>query len=132
MTTRPVNVTLELSEEFLSDILVTAFDGSCGGSWYWAQPDCADWLELSVPNEACSTWLSVKVREQEASGDKAKRFKLDHEALVKGIELLFKPGVLPKRSDIRNAVLQQEAGDIDIDGADVLVQLACFGALIYG
>jgi hypothetical protein len=130
-----VQVSLDITRGFLSDILVTAFDGGYGGSWYWARPHMQTpeqgpkfWLEVDG-----DYWMAVHIIESDVSeGDSPRAFYINHHTLLLGLNKLFQPGVLPKRGDIRSAVIAQEAGNIDSDAADVIVQLACFGELVYG
>lgn len=133
--TQEVHVTLALTQEFLSDILVTAFDGSYGGSWHWAAPVVRGTRSAWKVDKDTDTWLSVHITEkfdEDEATQPGDTWKVDHAMLARGIQRLFTPGVLPRRGDIRNAVLEQDAGNIDSDGADVLVQLAVFGELVYG
>lgn len=135
-TTQPtftITIPITLTTEFLSDILTTAFDADFGGCWYWAEPyakkgDDDPWHIDADGN----TWLSVTVAEKEASGDRRKAKRVDHAMLVQGIKKLFEPGILPGRGDIRSAVQNLDAGHIDADAADVLVQLGFFGTTVYG
>lgn len=73
-----IEIKRELPEQFLSDILVTAFDGGYGWSWHWFEPATGSWLTTkhedtcprtvekwtSVPPECkCDAlWMSVSVR----------------------------------------------------------------------
>lgn len=125
-----VTIELSLTEEFLSDILIGAFDGGCGACWYWAQPYRKEGDAFTVDGEI---WRSVKIVEKEAAtGDKRKWCVMDHERLIRGIKKLFEPGVLPKRDDVRNAIVQSDGGMLDAEGFDIIVQLALFGELVYG
>ena len=138
-----VTIELELSEEFLSDILTIAFDGDYGGCWYWARPcelrenkdgEVLSAWEIDPPSKGVKAgvnnlmWRSVSIKDRETDNV----FVVTHSALTRGIQELFKPGVLPKRGDIRDAILKQDSGQIDVEGADVIVQLGVMGAVIYG
>lgn len=125
-----VTVALLLTTEFLSDILVIAFDGAYGGCWYWARP-AADKPHEKVFTIEGDTWWAVRITEKDPEG-KRRTWNVDHARLVKGISKLFEPKVLPKRGDIRSAIIQIDAGQIDAEGADIIVQLAVFGELVYG
>ena len=91
--------------EFYGDVIVTARYGAIG----WA------------------LWR--------ADGDARKTFTLDKELIRKGIAKVFDPG-FEVREDIRKSVIDayntQDAGDIDAEAADVIVQAAVFGEIIYG
>ena len=125
-----VTIELNITEEFLSDILVGAFDGAYGACWYWAQPRSKDGAHpFKVDGDL---WRSVTIIEKESSGEIYKSGVVDYERLLRGIKKLFEPGVLPKRSDVRNAILQNDGGQLDAEGFDIIVQLAFFGELVYG
>lgn len=130
--TRQVTVVIDLSRDFLSDVLTTAFDADYGGCWYWAAPRIHGTRPLSAWNIDGEVWIAVTIVEREASGEKRKWCVVDHGRIVKGIERLFSRGCLPGRNDIRNAILKGDAGDIDANAADVIVQLGMFGELVYG
>ena len=60
----------------------------------------------------------------------ARKFTLTDALIARGCRLLLEPGILPRRGDLRTAVLEQDAGDIDGPGADVIVQLGCFAEVL--
>lgn len=127
-----VTIELKLGEQFLSDVLVTAFDGQYGGCWYWAEAYSDKAFAFTGDR-----WDYVTIREK-VDGEPTqplKHWKVDHALLAKGIETLFDTGskVSPvMRHSLREAVLAQDAGNIDASDADVLVQLAVFGEMVYG
>lgn len=133
--TNAVAVKVELSDDFLSDILITAFDGSCGGSWYWAEPIVGiptfgiDKAE-NVMND-CWRWLAVNDRES----DGIKLLVVDHVRLTNGIQSIIDGSVALNaeiHSSVLSAVLESDAGYIDATAADCIVQAGMFGEVIYG
>lgn len=120
-----VNVTLHVGATFLSDILVTAFDGSLGGSSYWAEGHrvLANGKELSEKDLAFSNWDTVLIR------DKPEGTNLEVNILhvIKGLEIVTKES--PR---ILDAVVREDAGEIDAGDADWIVQSGLFGEQVYG
>jgi hypothetical protein len=110
-------------EQFLSDILTTAVEGGIG---YWAE--VCDIVSDDVQNV-----LSFKVRDFEASPSEPwKEVTLQgiEEAITLVKEEKVKIGKFT-RNDILFADCDQDAGMIDAEAADVLVQIAAFGEIIY-
>lgn len=192
MTT--IEIKRELSKEFLSDVMVTAFDGNYGACWTWADPVGRFWLESEQNPEnmdpAYSFWMKahIRVNPDEPTGDKIldreDGFVIDHEAIARGISIIINDdyvgvwrearphdvrrydslaakareqgftesaemkqefrhenGVLQVfthetarglRQQIAFAVDEQDAGEIDADCADAIVQAAAFGRVIFG
>lgn len=137
-----VHLAVPLSEDFLSSILITAFDADYGGCWYWAEPYGDDaWDIDSVKTGDDALWRSVRVKLREPCGKEsvdttAGSFGLlcDYRALESG--LLFAIGRNGVNHVIRDSifrgVVEDDAGEIDAIGADVIVQMGLFHELIYG
>ncbi len=134
MTT--ITMTKTLPDGFLSDVLITAFDGSYGGCWYWAKPDLrrndGRWLTTGPDG----TWQSCLITlDPEGSTSCAERLMqeagvlVNHDVIAQGITKALADGRYPS---INEAVLTVDAGCIDADDADVIVQLAVFGEVVYG
>lgn len=149
----------ELSPEFVSDCLITAFDGSYGGCWEWAEPQTGSWLTVrhaddcervvkewsSVgPECTCGSkrlWVSVAVRRQEdyETGNfaldtlSADGFLVDAHVIQIGIQR-----VITREAAIRDdleaqvvrSVLEGDA-DIDAHAIDCVVQAGYFGKVIW-
>lgn len=134
MTVRSIGVKVDLTPEFLSDVLIIAFDAPHGGCWYWAEPsinaDTEQWAYISPDDK---TWTKVTVVETEPSDGKSPIvYTVNHPAIQRGCELLLKKVI--EGADFPTtavAILQQDAGMIDADAADVIVQYAIFGEVIY-
>ncbi len=135
--TSSITIHRALSEEFYSDVLITAFDGSVGGSWYWARPQTGSWLSARNPDGGRSVWTSVSIIEQEPQEFEGCNpdgmYTVTHETVRKGIQELLDSGSI--RDDllgqIMRSVLEDEA-DIDADAADCIVQQGLFGEVVYG
>ncbi len=114
----------ELSDEAVKDILVIAAEG---GINYW----CIGMLHR-YPRES----RQFKVREQEPSeGDACKEFDITADTVKRGITAIL---TKPYKTDVRmvlevlHMLVEDDAGVIDADGADAIIQMGCFGELVYG
>lgn len=120
--------------EFLSDVLITATEG---GINYWAHPRSRTWD--GIPAEPGSTLMSaVLVDREELEGDQPtnKRHVIDHDAVERGIALILSTTEkFSVREDIYRMILlghyKNDAGEIDAEAADVIVQAALFGEILY-
>ena len=125
-----VTVVLHFTDEYLGNILVTAFDGQYGGCWFWAEPKGPNWLVTAPDSDDCPFhWKSCTVREKEASnGTKRKWAVVDHEMVARGIQRVLES---KGREHLKQRLL---SGDDDIDsyGADTIIQFAIFGEEVYG
>lgn len=126
-------ITKTLSDEFLSDVLITAFDGDLGACWYWAQPAQDHWLQtVAVPNTRQRLWLHVAIAERDEPN---KGRMVDENVLAQGIRLLL-VGKVGIRSDLlehlKTGVWEGDAGEIDAEVADCIVQAGLFGQIVYG
>jgi hypothetical protein len=127
--------------EFLSDIITTAIEGGTG---YWAQVSQYQYVmdgELSVcvgkrnGDGAKATIHELDEDDVEGSGYKKEGVVIDIDTIAHGIGLILsgKVGIhdrleeLLKRGNERN-----DAGDVDADVADMIVQAALFEEIRYG
>ena len=92
---------------------------------YWATKAVVD-----------STKQTYTITEEEAHDDEGARdFTITYTDIVEAMMKLA-TGEVAIRSDIReeigNAFINYDESDIDGEGADVIIQVACFGDVIYG
>lgn len=180
-----INIKRDLPKEFLGDILVTAFDGAYGGSWYWSYPSGRFAFRSETPagtNDAsASIWTSVTIRIDDDSQTGEPKWDnvehvIDHDVIAKGIERIvnddyegaFRPATdeevedwkkngTPRgrnyrlvagkglmvdtgetarayREDLASCLsaTEPDAGDIDSNIADAIVQAGLFGKVIFG
>lgn len=153
-----VKTELTLTPEFLGDVMVTAFDGAHGYSWdAWAMPATDDWLEKEGDDAVTEIWTKVVVKDK--YGDEPDVYTVTHETLAKGIQRILddKPVHMLKqlnpngpetvevpveeawahwsaayRALITNAVITNDAGEVDGGVADDIVQAGVLGHVIYG
>lgn len=126
-------------ERFLSDIITAAVEGGTG---YWAQVSQYQWVDTDGT-------IKVTVGRQNGLGARATLHELDEgidtyvkegreisvDTIAHGIRAIMNPDFeINKRlkDTIAAADRQNEAGDIDAEAADVIVQAAIFGEIKYG
>ena len=98
-----VEVSVEVSRQTIEDIITTAVEG---GINYWA-----------VGTQRPSVW-----REEESSTEGPRRWFDIGYAVRRGLPLAVAEGYVG---------LPVDAGDVDADQADVIVQLGVFGEVVY-
>ena len=122
---------------FLAEVVVTAAES---GVHYWAELSEYDWDD---DGKGEITDASFRVRgfdgdipNDVGSVDRALEWQLvDLDTIERGIEALRDPGfqVNPRiQAEIFAGERVNDAGMIDANGADVIVQAAVFGEIIYG
>jgi hypothetical protein len=119
-----ITVEVEVSEEFLLDIICTAAEG---GINYWA----VEARNVKRGGRDGLDYLSFEVRPEEE-----KTWHLVNPAIIgQGIQLILS-GKVKISSQIagwiQQGVTEQDAGIIDADCADCIVQAGVFGEIVYG
>ena len=116
-TARIIHVAIELEPEFLQEVLTTAVQGSIT---YWAE----------------SKLYGTEVYELTSAMDPAdfEPCAFSVGSIAMGIRRALERNNCAKHiwTQISNAVHYQDAGYIDADCADVIVQLAVFEEIVYG
>lgn len=125
------------SEQLARDVMVTAVEG---GSGYWARfigvqrvdnegfPDHLDIISFQVrPDEPAYSDKREDLRDQ-FQEITAEKILVAMQQIVRD-EKLISPSF---QSDVLLALLHDDASDIDADGADAILQVACFGELVFG
>ena len=133
---------------FLSDVLVTAVEGGIG---YWSQCDGYRWdtdrweyaelgVTLYVPAhevDAADYRLPVGHGLIESWGEETPAYtvRVTLDAIASGIGIVTRGEAGVHKDyigDVFSASLHNDAGDIDAGTADMIVQAAVFGKVIYG
>lgn len=121
--TAKLTIEFPLPDNLLNDLLVTAVEG---GSNYWAEfRTCERDAELNI--------VRVTVTEWEPSGDIAKSMIITPADLLRGLQATIAEG--EKRSEFTNAVpcvIRCLTENYDANDADIILQHAMFGELVYG
>jgi hypothetical protein len=62
--------------------------------------------------------------------------RIDHKVIAKGMQMVLDDkdsnGNAINRGSLQSSILRQDAGDIDSEDADVIVQLGAMGEVIFG
>jgi hypothetical protein len=131
-----VTTTLPITAHMVDAVLVGAFDGSYGASFYWAdalnikvtKPESGDILD--------ELWYEVTLRENEDVAEtESPIYTVNAENLTKAFQTFVQeepPANTSITGYIQRALRENDPGYLDADCADVLVQIAVFGRLIYG
>lgn len=108
--------------EFLSDVLCIAMEG---GIDYWA--------EVRKLERAADIYAGLEVRDNE--DHEAPWHYVGRQALRSAINTIIHDRGASVRSDIRRCVysawIELDASEIDAEAADVIVQFAAFGEIVY-
>lgn len=150
---RTIQVTIELEDEFLSDIIVTAVEGGIG---YWSQTEQYQYVDCDnedghdplhvVVGEPRSTHTynpncyqtratiidAVATAELEPSGCFEVKYDITLDKIAEAIQKIAQweaEGLGWKQT--MDAVRIGDAGMIDAGDADNIVQVACFGDVVY-
>lgn len=117
-------VSYKFDNEFINDVLCTALDSAYGGSLYWLdrtfiRNGTKESYGVDCKYEVVSLGgtLAVIADEDDTEHD------LDKESFIRGLEIWVAN---------RDTVMEElDAGDIDANDADAILQYALFGELVY-
>ncbi len=128
--------------EFLVDVLTT-FAENRQYSWFdvkdyeWVRPNLEGGTAKRTPEGWANAYGKVRVNRSEEGKRNGNWLPLDVELIAEGFR---KIAVTPNKADlgdqararILGALAIQDAGMIDINDADVILQVAVLGSVIYG
>lgn len=124
----PITITFNVSPMFLADVLVSAIEGGIG---YWSQTLVYKWEDL----QPVDFHATILVPDDADPDNDPHQYVITPRKLLEGIQRVLAPG-FQVNPQIRNAILQSvredDAGNIDADAADVIVQAALFSEIVYG
>jgi hypothetical protein len=131
-----IKIEKELNDEFLRDVGITAVEGGIG---YWSQIEgygkfvnslyVGDTSQKSLnPLNRLGKLFVIDDWTGEPDPEEPTH-ELTTELIAKGMQLVLDSG---KWKRIASAILAEDAGDLDAGDADVIVQLGCFGEVVYG
>ena len=123
-------------EQFLRDILCTAVEG---GTNYWAQVDQIrrDGYrpDARVGDPGFGDWTYIGYTLHDVEGD-GEEYVVTVETVKRGLKLLTQDTKIGLRKDLRAAVMvaniSNDAGEIDSEAADCIIQAGIFGEIVYG
>lgn len=124
-----LSMEVDIPEQVLADVMVTAFDANHGACWHWASPSEENWLKKQGDD-----WFEVKI--QESDGDK---WTVNWEILQRGMTVIVSRNHSDSkfeyaeklRNRIQEAIMNDDAGVLDAVDADLIVQLGLWGKLLY-
>jgi hypothetical protein len=135
MTKIIINYEVELDDQFIEDLIVTAFEG---GSNYWVDHVIINHPDGDKPKgEPGSTWAAsalnsggniVVFTQEEADSHDFPPITMTKEMLVKGVQMWAKE--FPERVSIDNGSI--DMGNTDADDADAIFQYALFDEVVFG
>jgi hypothetical protein len=145
-----IQVTHEVSDQFLADVLTTAVESGGHALWYWegfsmvdvsrarSNPEDNNQNVAGVVLDDLSvyriTFAVDHIARDEVDKSGQGEYAIDLEDVAKGIQWIL-DGTVPVTRDlvgmIASAVADNDA-DIDAIGADVIIQAACFKELVFG
>lgn len=117
-------ITQQVSLQTLADIIVTAVEG---GINYWSQIVVYKWTE--GPEHTVADIIEI------GDGDENKPHHIDLEIVQRGIQRILNdnPAIrIDLHQQVADCVSQDDAGHVDADGADCIVQAGLFNELVYG
>lgn len=132
-----ITVKHEVSDQFLADVLTTAVESGGHAFWYWEGFSMLD-ISRAVegpPDGALDNLSVYRVKFVVDHPQEQDEYIIDLEDVAKGIQWIL-DGTVPvaKRlvDYITSAISDEDAGDIDAEAADVIVQACAFKELVFG
>lgn len=130
------HIPAEVDMQFLSDVIDIAAYQSIN---YWA--DIRGWQEVHEAEKTpASNWLDISLNQHDEDEEKGHRITVVE--IAKGIERIFSAEARGKAPYLNiaayivkyiiDAVRDNDAGEIDSEAADVIVQAALFDEIVYG
>jgi hypothetical protein len=117
-------------KEFFFDIFVTALEG---GIDYWA---CASEYYLGKDREYDLDGFYALVSDSEEDDTFPDNSRIDLNVIVKGLNKIINDDTVKINSEIRRTIRQasiaNDAGLIDADAADCIIQVGLLGELVFG
>lgn len=131
MTDTAITITIDVPDSTCAAIICTAFESGQYGIGYWA---CAEDVQHGSEDPLDDLYYkSITLVDAEEAEDW--KHVVDYAAIRRGLQAVLSPGfkVNPTmRGYVQSGVVGDNLGDIDGDAADVIVQAACFGEIVYG
>lgn len=125
----------EARKQFLFDVFVTGLEGGIG---YWAYSEKYHWTNDKGKTEDLEGFFSIVVDTEAEPGEEGafERSRIDADIIEKGINRILNDPQF-KISDsiketIRKGSVEMDAGEIDSDGADCIIQAGLLGSITFG
>ena len=124
-----INYTVPITDEMIEDILCSAFEG---GITYWAgNVSCKDEEDMQKVGGYKHEYLT-KTKLKDAvmyihDAETGEKFTITKKLIIFALQKMDNP-----EYKYRKALKRILNGDWDADDADIVVQTACFGEVVYG
>ncbi len=123
-----IKIEVELDDEFLEDVLTTAVEG---GTNYWAKVD------LNKRDPETLRCIEITFYDAEADSPNDENFPpmlVNAEVIARGIQRILSTGLVNDQiyDCVSKGVRENDAGYIDAEAADCIVQAALFNEIVYG
>lgn len=131
--TLKLKLAVDVPENVLSDLMITAFDGDYGGCWHWSEPYGDDWL-VTKPTGINSDWVQATVLDNNDEDEdiSSRVYKVDWSILVLGMQrIIDEDKKHPLIEAIAEAIFNDNAGGIDSGQVDTIVQYGLFMEEVY-
>jgi hypothetical protein len=115
---------VEVDGDFLDSIITTAVEG---GTNYWAY--CMEYEWEGV--EQTSAKL-VEMEDYDENESDATVFTITRDSVINALQKILDEDRFYVSDYIMQAVKENDAGYIDANDADYIVQVACYGEVVYG
>ena len=124
-----ITITVEISDKMIEDILCSAFEG---GITYWAENvSCKDNDDMKKVGGWKHEYLT-KTKKKDAimyihDIETGERYPITKKSIIDALQKMDKPEY--KYTKALNRILNEQW---DADDADIVVQTACFGHVVFG
>ena len=124
-----INRRIEISDEMIEDILCTAFEG---GITYWAENiSCKDNDDMKKVGGWKHEYLT-KTKKKDAvmyihDAETGEKYPITKKSIIDALQKMDNP-----KYQYTKALNRILIGQSDADDADIVVQTACFGEVVYG
>ena len=121
--------TVEISDEMIEDILCSAFEG---GITYWAENiSCKDNDDMKKVGGWKHEYLT-KTKKKDAvmyihDAETGEKYPITKKSIIDALQKMDNP-----KYQYTKALNRILIGQSDADDADIVVQTACFGEVVYG
>ena len=126
--TLTVTVTAEITPQFLFDVFITACEG---GVNYWTDIANYHWRNDRDGSDDLEGFSALLL-----DWNSGEKHSVDFGVIATGLERIAAGGIAylnePSRQAIVNAILTDDAGEIDATLADLVVQAGLFDQIVYG
>lgn len=132
---KTVTVSLTISDAFCESVMTTAIESGYSGIEYFASVEDVKREKVNDPKETLD-WRYVSFRAQEddshtGNPDERVSHVITYSEIRKGLALAMAASSTRMRNYAR-AIVEDDPGQLDANDADIIVQYAMFGDVIYG